>query len=391
MRRWLGTRSNRDSALTPVLLLLVIVALPTAAVLWLMVEATQNERLAVRQRLADAYHVQLALVRDRAVSDWQARLAKLDALADGLPPAEAFATCARDGAAADSVIVLDAESRPAYPAPTTYAEAQPVGRDAAWPTAESLERNLDYVAAAAAYGQIAGSTRNDHEFAPAIQSQARSLLLSGQREAAAVLLESHCDDPRLQSYVAPHGRFLYADLMLLLVQLTSDSNRVLSEKTAAALASRLNDYARPLPSSAQRRFLMRELARLFPDSVRFPTATSEDLAGDYLDRSPQDPLPTSLQATGAVDVWKVASPAGRVLALFRGETIRAFCAANSTRNRPSPACGWGRATRARPATSSCRWPSVQPCRSGGSRCRWPATIRLTSRPVAAANCTFGRP
>ena len=44
----------------PVLLLLLLVVLaPTVCLLWLMSEATRNERLAVRQRLSQAYRAQL--------------------------------------------------------------------------------------------------------------------------------------------------------------------------------------------------------------------------------------------------------------------------------------------------------------------------------------------
>jgi two-component system, OmpR family, phosphate regulon sensor histidine kinase PhoR len=329
MRDWFGGRSNGDSLLAPVLLLMVIVALPTTAVLWLMVEATQNERLAVRQRLADAYRGQLALVCDRAIADWQSRLAQLDASVAGISPAESFAACVLnalpDGALADSVIVLDAAGEPAYPALTAHSEVEPTEPDAAWMAAERLELvELDYAAAAAAYDRIATSTSDDNLTARAIQSEARSLLLAGQRVSAAELLEGQVNNLRLTSSVAPDGRFLYADLMLLLVQITKDSNPLLAEKTAGTLASRLNDYAQSQPRSAQRRFVMRELERLFPKSVIFPTGPAEDLAGAYLDRLPSGKLPASLQTTGIPDVWKVASPKTRVLALFHSKTIAAF-------------------------------------------------------------------
>ena len=59
----LGT--GHDSALWPVLLLLLIVLVPSAGVVWMMRAAMDNERLAVRQRLADAYQ---RSTRDRPAS-----------------------------------------------------------------------------------------------------------------------------------------------------------------------------------------------------------------------------------------------------------------------------------------------------------------------------------
>src|SRR5215469_11666238 len=107
-------RPSGESSLAPVLLLILIVALPTAAVLWLVREATENERLAVRQRLADVYRIQLEATRQRIATGWQQSLAELDKGAADLPPAQAFSACVRRGIA-DSVIALDKSGRAAYP------------------------------------------------------------------------------------------------------------------------------------------------------------------------------------------------------------------------------------------------------------------------------------
>src|ERR1700730_16042030 len=115
MRHWLRKRSSGESALGPVLPLILIVALPTAAVLWLMNEATENERLAVRQRVADVYRAQLEIARQGVVAGWRATLAGLDAATSGHSPAQAFAACASRGLA-DSVIVLDPSGKSSYPA-----------------------------------------------------------------------------------------------------------------------------------------------------------------------------------------------------------------------------------------------------------------------------------
>jgi hypothetical protein len=52
-------RSGRAHDLRPVLLLSLAVLVPTACLLWFMNVAMQNESLALRQRLAEAYLAQL--------------------------------------------------------------------------------------------------------------------------------------------------------------------------------------------------------------------------------------------------------------------------------------------------------------------------------------------
>jgi hypothetical protein len=58
--RGLRAGTGGEARLWPVLLLLLAVVLvPTACLLWLMTVAIRNERLAVRQRLGEAYRGQL--------------------------------------------------------------------------------------------------------------------------------------------------------------------------------------------------------------------------------------------------------------------------------------------------------------------------------------------
>ena len=61
--------SSAESRSWPVLLLLLAVVLvPTVCVLWFMNEVTQNEHLAVRKKLTDAYRSHLPLVREHVRS-----------------------------------------------------------------------------------------------------------------------------------------------------------------------------------------------------------------------------------------------------------------------------------------------------------------------------------
>jgi signal transduction histidine kinase len=309
--------------MTPALLLILIVALPTTAVLWLMNEATQNERLAVRQRLAEVYRAQLEMARQRVVAGWRESLAALDAAAPSRSPAQAFAACAGHGLA-DSVIVLDASGQPSYPAMSSSPPGETADDDADWLAAKRLEfTERNYGSAAEAYARIARGTHDDQLAARAIQAQIRSLLTAGEMNVAVQRLREQIENPRLQAAIVPGGRWLWADLMLMLAETTKDSDPPLARKTANLLESRLENYDLPALGAAQRRFLMHELLQRFPDRPPPPTLAAEDVAAEYLERSTDRTTPRELHASGVDGVWKVASPSGRVLALFRTTTLLA--------------------------------------------------------------------
>ena len=60
-----------------ILLLLAAVAVPTACVLWFMSAAVRNERLAVREKLAEAYRPQLSAATAEIQTYWKAKAAAL--------------------------------------------------------------------------------------------------------------------------------------------------------------------------------------------------------------------------------------------------------------------------------------------------------------------------
>ena len=326
-----SARASGDSSWTAPLLLTLLVALPTAAVLWLVREATQNERLAVRQRLVDVYRGQLDEVRARVAAKWHERLAGLDRLAAQQSAREAFAVGVRERRA-DSLVFLDRPGQPGYP--PFEVPTRPVAKelDEAWITAEQLEQSENQFAAAAeAYGRYATSAKDPSRRVAAIQAQTRALMRAGKIEAATTLAAAHVNDPKLAAAASPDGRWIVGDLMLLIVDNAPKSSGELAEKTAAALALRLNDYRAPLPAAAQRRFLMRELERHYPGRYPFPTLAAEDLAAEYLtagnvgiehSRIATHLASTGLRPHGDEGIWEVASPGWKAIALFRTETLR---------------------------------------------------------------------
>src|SRR5437870_12620350 len=97
-----------------VLLLLLAVLVPSVCLLWFMNQAVQNERLAVRQKLLEAYRGQLTLLQER-LEDYLAQTAtNLDTMAEAISPAALFGREVRAGAA-DAVICFDAAGNITYP------------------------------------------------------------------------------------------------------------------------------------------------------------------------------------------------------------------------------------------------------------------------------------
>src|ERR1017187_671037 len=105
-------RVGRDVRAWPMLLLLLVVVLVAiGCVLWFMREAMLNERLAVREKLAEAYRGQLVLVQAQLIERWNQQLGRLDGPE---PDTARFARCVREGLA-DSVICFDEQGRVTYP------------------------------------------------------------------------------------------------------------------------------------------------------------------------------------------------------------------------------------------------------------------------------------
>jgi two-component system, OmpR family, phosphate regulon sensor histidine kinase PhoR len=316
MRQFFKHGTGHDSTLWPVLLLLLIVLVPSAGVMWMMRAAMENERLAVRQRLAEAYRVQLDVARRSIEHRWHTTLKRLDAIAARELPEQAFAECV-GGGAVDSVIILDASGNVAYPAAAAVGTAGGES-SVAWTNAEYLEfGKKDPAAAAEAYGAVAAAATDASAAARARQAQARALVRAGDRDAAIQVLQLLCEDAAATD---AHGRLLAADAELRLLELL-DPKSDLWQHVAAKLAQQLNDYvAKPLPAD-QRRFLMHALRSLDPN-IELRTLAAEDLAVEFLAASPEPVSSDVLQPTKLANVSQLRSTSGRVIALLKEPTFR---------------------------------------------------------------------
>ena len=315
-----GSGTGHGSGLWPVLLALLVVLVPTACVLWFLNEAVQNQRLAMRQKLTDAYRGQLSQVRDRLEAYWQETAKKLDAEAASYPARKTLVTrfeCALD---VDSLVCYGPSGDLLYPAPANV-PAERAGEDRVFAEAALLEYvRHDPVAAAAAYGKIASGIRDDQLAARALQAQARCLARAGRVKEAIRVLAHTLGQAKYAHALDPQGRLIAADAQLRVLELIDDHSRPDFIRTADRLADDLVGYKTPLPAT-QRLFLMKEVTRLTDGEQTFFALPAEELAEAYLESHSVRP-DHALRPSGLPDVWHFATPSGRVVGLLRGARLR---------------------------------------------------------------------
>jgi len=328
---------GHDRGLWPVLLLmLVAVLVPTAGVLWFMSQAVNQQRDVARQRLSEAYRGQLGLLRERLDSNWEQRAAGLSSRMGHNAPPMVFQQTISAGLA-DSVIYLAPDGSVAYPAPTTWPSfgvgvampflgdtADPAERRPDWIEARALEsRRETLAAAAAAYARMANEKDNSLA-ARAVQAQVRCLVQSGNKEAAIQVIQQQFGRGRLAAVADRQGRIIAADEQLLVLNLLPrEDHRYLS--AARRLHAMLTNYERSELPSAQRLFLMEEMRALKPGQYlsEFPTYDAEALAARFLDADRARAGDSVLRLSGTPDIWKLTSTDGRIIGLYRSETVLA--------------------------------------------------------------------
>lgn len=273
---------RREIRAWPLLFLLLLVTMAAiGCVLWFMREAMRNERLAIRQTLADAYGGHIALAQKNVQDSWSNRLRQI---AHAEPGSEHFEKCIRLGLA-DSVICLDEKGLVVYP--ETVAEHTP---------------------------SIAGD---------ALQVELRALSKAGKHEESVrFVFEKFAASDSLHN---GQGRVVAANAELMALELLAGSDDARFDKIATRLCGRLTNYLPGGMPASQRRFLMHELQRLKPDYL-FSTLTAEDLAARYLEGNRI--ADSVLRATDVPGFSAVQSKTSRVVALFGTETLHSFLQAS---------------------------------------------------------------
>ncbi|HLH44427.1 MAG TPA: HAMP domain-containing sensor histidine kinase [Bryobacteraceae bacterium] len=263
-------RSNFSGAAPAALFLLAAVAAPTACVFWFMNEAARGQAEAAKRSVTEAYRGQLRLLRDRIDSYWEARAAALQRSAGARTPDDFRRLTAQGGV--DSVVFLGADGSVAYPIPVP------------------------------AFVPNAPTTAEQRA-----QEQIRALVQRGEREAAMEAIE--------KNFSGGGTGTIAADEQLLLLHLAKPGDPRY-RRDLRRLTALINDYSRPMPS-AHRLFLMDELGK------DFPTYAAERLAAQFVEAGGAYSLDASLQRTRLPDVWQLASPNRRAVALFRTDTVLA--------------------------------------------------------------------
>lgn len=308
----LSIGAGRPSGSWLMLVLLLAVLAPSVCLLWFMNQAVRNERLAVRTKLVDAYRVSLSLVQNQLELCWRQTDATLDAEAARLSPPALFAGQVRAGLA-DAVICFDATGNVVYPGPASAPQPEPL--EAPWAEVERLE-SATPVEAAAAFARLAGQATNANLAARALQAQARCLLKAGQTNPAITVLIGPLEDARYRHATDAQGRLIVPNAELMALELLKGPSPDRARAPLDRLRKRLLDYDDPALSSPQRRFLMREVQRLFPDQTLAPMLAAEDLAARCLEAGPVHPGEPTLRPTALPGVWQFSSAHGQVVTLY---------------------------------------------------------------------------
>jgi len=303
-------------------LVALAVTIPSVCVLWFMTEAVRNERLAVRQKLLQAYGDDLAKAKDELDRNWQRKLSSLPRIESASPPHVVFQSLALSGLC-DSVVVLGSTGEVRYPWTGRPDGAGQWREDGDWQRAISLEEEFqDYARAAAAYARIARETTDENAAAYALRSEARCLARSGDLARAVRILTEDLADIRYKTAVDDRGRFIYPDALLFASRLVAESTPSLSAKLEETLARILNDYETwDLPSS-QRLFLMQEVESASSTGSHFPTRRTEQLAASYLDTGTTPPVGRGFRPTNSPGLWQCLGRDKGLVLLFTEDRLQ---------------------------------------------------------------------
>jgi len=323
-RRLLKLNTGQAANFWPVFLLIVVVMVPTISVLWFVSVAVQNEQLADRQRLADAYRTHLLHLRQSIDEHWRQAVLDLQLVAekadgsidDSAASAQRRFMAVVSTGTVQSVVCYDQDDRIEYP---TVSHAPSLEfTDARWREAQRKEhQSQDTKAALTLYESIESDSTNKLLQAFAMQARVRCLLKLYQYDAALAIVANleNASSPIRDS----NGRLMVANVELMVVEQAPTS--ALKTTILQRLGDRLDDHdERYLPAS-QRLFLMKRLNELFHDFINKQTLAAEELAVHFLAAQPAPVRSPALQPAQLPEVWQIATTDGRLLLLLNLETV----------------------------------------------------------------------
>jgi len=222
-----------------VLLLSVVVVLPTVCLLWFMMQAMRNERLAVRQKLIDVYSGQWDSFTQRLNETvWKPYASQIEQFAskgNGPELVSSIAGAAQSGwTFGEGVIVYDSAGKAVYPIAAEPAEEpveMPEGFDAAQ-NLEWVERNA--TEALKFYTEIAAQTKDDYTWRRAALGQVRCYRVLGDSTRVESICRTIAYDPQ-RPPAGSTAVYLTAQARLLLTEIAQNPTTAVVEFLQSAL------------------------------------------------------------------------------------------------------------------------------------------------------------
>lgn len=316
-RRW-SNSLRRSGGPWLTISLLFVVLVPSVGLWWFMQAAVQNEQLAMRQRLLEAYGAQLAIIRESFQKDLEAEARTVEERRRQISGQRLFGELVRSGSG-EAIVVFGAEGRVVYPSGLT---AKPLWQaDAGWEAAQRWEAT-DKGKAASAYAELAARAANPAARARALQAEARCHFQAGGPKAALAVVDGPLQAETLRTATDPQGRLIVAAAELLALDLLSPDS---AERAPllTRLRARVLDYDAVEMPAAQRRFLLGELLKRGSDRALEQMLEAEELAHDYLEKGGGSPAGRGLHSSPVPTVWQTGSEFGPVVLLHRAERLEA--------------------------------------------------------------------
>lgn len=312
---------NNEERTWPVALGLVIaIVFPIVCVLWFMVNAIHNERMASRQRIQDLYRDHLSQARHQLRSYWFEKIASLDRLSRTKAiqsPGQLFRN-AVDSRISDALILLDDTESAIFPPHRGEMPILPLPWTMAWQQAEDLEyKDGNRIAAIEAYEKLAETIADPHIRARALVAQARNYWQLNEAEIAINILTETLANPEFIDALDSRGGLVVPAASLMALNIMP-KNHLAYQRTRLRLETAIFNYERPLMPSAQRRFLYKNLLQLGEPTVsNHRVLDAETLVMDMLPFT--FPVGSSLQKAPKEGIFMLRS--GNLVALFKESNL----------------------------------------------------------------------
>ncbi|MCO7223753.1 HAMP domain-containing sensor histidine kinase [Pleionea sp. CnH1-48] len=278
------------------------VFVPTAFILWFMVEAMQNERFAARQKVVEVYREQLMSAHQRWEEHWRQKINQLEQLSQRSLASQALFQQVIERKIASSILIEPKGTKAGYPVTGGDFSASIAFPDQ-WSNARALEfRQRNFSAALKEYQYLAHNHHQPLVRALAYQAAARCLIKLEQPKRALSTLEELYTQSQFSEVRNLQGRLVLAHALLqardLLAEMSDSSAQL--KVVEGRLVELVNHYSAKALDAKQRWFIMNQLESL---QQHMPTYRAEQLAHDYLKTKATSMEQGVLSGTAIENLW----------------------------------------------------------------------------------------